>query len=256
MALKLTISGCCGRMGQAIARCALRESAASVVAAFEAPGHPAIGQSYATVLGLQMNGLPPVSEDAKTAISRGDVLIEFTLPEPTVQHVELAQSLGKPMVIGTTGLTDAQRAVVQAAARRVPILLSPNMSIGVTVLFELVELAARRLGPSVDVDIVESHHKGKKDSPSGTAKRLADVVASARHQSPGAIPMHAIRAGEIIGDHTVIFAAGAERIELTHRAQSREIFAQGAVRAAQFVATQPPGLYDMSHVLRATEPGR
>ena len=155
------------------------------------------------------------------------------------------------MVIGTTGLSDAQRAILQEASNAIPIVYSPNMSLGVNVLFELARLAAERLGRAFDVEIVESHHRQKKDAPSGTAKRLMEVVASARGQQSRDIPVHAVRAGDIVGDHTVILAGPAERLELTHRAHSREVFARGALKAAQFVVTQKPGLYDMSHVLRA-----
>jgi len=153
------------------------------------------------------------------------------------------------MVIGTTGLSDAQRETIRLVSATIPIVLSPNMSLGVNVLFELAQAAAHRLGPGYDVQIVESHHRHKPDAPSGTAKRLAEVLASARHHLPAAIPVHAIRAGDIVGDHTVIFAGPSERMELTHRAHSREVFAQGALRAARFVVGKPPGLYDMSHVL-------
>ncbi len=251
MSISLVISGCCGRMGQAIARCALQDSLFSIGAAFEATGHEAIGRDIGTVLGRSAALGVKIVDDAKTAIGKGDVLIEFTTPEVTVAHVQLAQSLRKPMVIGTTGLTDAHRAMVQEAAKAIPIVLSPNMSLGVNVLFELAQLAAQRLGLAYDVEVVESHHRQKKDAPSGTAKRLAEVLAAARRQPASAVPVHAVRAGDIVGDHTVIFAGPAERLELTHRAQSRDVFAQGALAAAAFVAKQRPGLYDMSDVLKA-----
>ena len=250
MAIKLVISGCCGRMGQAIARAALQDSVFSVSAAVEASGHEALGKDFGVILGRPAPLGVRVSEDARAALGQGDVLIEFTLPEVTLAHVQLAQPLRKPMVIGTTGLGAPQQEALRAASKIIPIVFSPNMSVGVTVLFELARAAVQQLGPGYDVEIVEAHHRHKKDAPSGTAKRLAEVVASARHETPEAIPVHAIRAGEIVGDHTVIFAGPAERLELTHRAQGREVFAQGALRAARFVVTQPPGLYDMSHVLR------
>jgi 4-hydroxy-tetrahydrodipicolinate reductase len=192
----------------------------------------------------------PVVADARAAIGRGDVVIDFTLPEATVANVQVAQELRKPMVIGTTGLSDAQLAILKSASRVIPLVISPNMSVGVNVLFELVQVAAQRLGDSYDAEVVESHHRHKKDAPSGTAKRLAELLASSRKQPTGSVPVHAIRAGDIVGDHTVILAGSSERLELTHRAHSREVFAQGALRAAGFVATQQPGLYDMSHVLK------
>ena len=250
MAIKLVIAGCCGRMGQAIARCALEEGAFSLAAALEAAGHEAIGRDYSAILGQPAGSGLRVVGDARAAIGQGDVVIEFTSPDATVAHAQLAQELGKPMVIGTTGLSEAHLEALRAASKTIPLIVSPNMSLGVNVLFELAQLAAQRLGGSYDVEVVESHHRQKKDSPSGTAKRLAELLAAARNQPGGSIPVHAIRAGDIVGDHTVILAGPAERLELSHRAHSREVFARGALRAAQFVATQRPGLYDMSHVLR------
>ncbi len=256
MTIKLTIAGCCGRMGRTIASLALQDfqDVVAVAAALEAAGHEAVGRDYGTVLGRSSPLGLAVSADAKAAISQGDVLVEFSAPEATVAHVQLAQELRKPMVVGTTGLSDAQRAGLLSAAKVIPLVVSPNMSVGVNLLFELAQLAAQRLGASYDVEVVESHHRHKKDAPSGTAKRLAETLASARKQPASAIPVHAIRAGDIVGDHTVILAGPAERLELTHRAQGREVFAQGALKAAQFVVRQKPGLYDMSHVLRATLP--
>jgi len=251
--ITLIISGCCGRMGRSIATLALHdfEQLFSVAAALEVAGHEALGHDLGTVLGRSSPLGVRVGSDARAALGQGDVLIEFTAPDVTITHVQLAQQLGKPIVIGTTGLSDAQRATLQTAAKSIPIVFSPNMSLGVNVLFELTQLAAERLGLSFDVEVIESHHRQKKDAPSGTAKRLIEVLAAARRQPANAIPVHAVRAGDIVGDHTVVLAGPSERLELTHRAQSREVFARGALRAAQFVAQQKPGLYDMSHVLKA-----
>ena len=250
MAIKLIISGCCGRMGQAIARRALADGAFSLAAVLEAPGHEAIGRDYGAILGQPGGGALRVVAAARQALSQGDVLIEFTTPDATVAHVHLAQNLRKPMVIGTTGLSDAQLETLRLVSKTIPLVVSPNMSVGVNVLFELAQLAATRLGFSYDIEVVESHHRQKKDAPSGTAKRLAELLASIRMQASGSIPVHAIRVGDIVGDHTVVLAGPAERLELTHRAQSREVFAQGALKAAQFVRSQRPGLYEMAHVLR------
>ncbi|HBH97615.1 MAG TPA: 4-hydroxy-tetrahydrodipicolinate reductase [Candidatus Omnitrophica bacterium] len=249
MAIKLVISGCCGRMGIRIASLALEDSIFAVAGAIETKGHPSIGQDVGQLVGVKPTGTH-VTDDVKGAIQAGDVLIEFTRPEPTVEHVRIAAQLKRPAVIGTTGLTDAQRAEIIQAAKTVPIVLSPNMSVGVTLLFELAQIASQRLGGAYDVEVVEAHHKAKLDSPSGTAKRLAEVVAEGRRQPTETIPVHAIRAGDVVGDHTVIFAGPSERLELTHRAQSRDVFALGALRAAQFVVTQRPGLYDMRDVLK------
>ena len=251
MSVKLVISGCCGRMGRSIAALALADSVFTVGAALEAAGHEAVGHDYGAVLGRSAPLKVPVVDDPRQAMSRGDVLVEFTVPVVTVEHLQLAQQLGKPMVIGTTGLSETQIAALQSAAKAIPIVFSPNMSVGVNVLFEVAQAAAQRLGAAFDVEVVESHHHQKKDAPSGTAKRLADVLASARKQPSASIPVHAVRAGDIVGDHTVIFAGPSERLELTHRAHSRDVFAQGALKAAQFVVRQRPGLYDMSDILKA-----
>lgn len=254
MAIKLVIAGCCGRMGSRIAALALNDSAFAVAGAIEGKAHPAIGQDLGLLLGNKALGIR-VTTDGHEALQHGEVLIEFTTPEATIEHVPLAKQLKKPMVIGTTGLSDAQRAVIVDAAKTIPIVLSPNMSVGVSLLFELVQTAAKRLGLAYDVEIIEAHHRVKKDSPSGTAKRLAEVLAASRKQSADHIPVHAVRAGDIIGDHQVIFAGPSERLELVHRAQSRDVFALGALRAARFVVgKRPAGLYDMNHVLQNEGP--
>ncbi len=250
MALRLVISGCGGRMGRAIASLATQNGAFTIGGALEAAGHQAAGAELSALLGRPVQPAVRVETDATTAFGRGDVVIEFTQPEATVQHAQLAVRLGKPMVIGTTGLSADQMEALRAAARTVALVVSPNMSLGVNVLFELAQTAAQRLGAGYDVAVVEAHHRHKQDAPSGTAKRLAAGLAAARGQANDAIPVHAVRAGDIVGDHTVILAGPAERLELTHRAHSRDVFAQGALQAALFVSAQPPGLYDMSHVLR------
>ncbi len=236
-------------MGSRVAALALADSAFAIGGALEALSHPCLSRDVGECLGLPPLGVR-VTDDARAALAGGDVLVEFSQPAATVEHVRVARQLKKPAVIGTTGLSDAERAAIVEAAKDVPIVLSPNMSVGVNLLFELVELAAKRLGLRYDVEVLEAHHRAKKDSPSGTAKRLAEVLAAGRRQPVGQIPVHAIRAGDIVGDHTVILAGPSERLELTHRAQSRDVFAEGALKAAAFVRAQKPGLYDMSHVLK------
>ena len=251
MAVKIVIAGCAGRMGRAIGQAALQDHGVAIAGAFEVPGHALLNVDYGTALGHPSPLGVRVVSDARQAIGQGDVVIEFTAPEPTLLHVDLAKALRKAMVIGTTGLSEAQRAALTVAAQTIPIVFSPNMSLGVNLLFELSQLAAQRLGLAYDVEVIEAHHRQKKDAPSGTAKRLAEGLAAARKKPVSTIPVHAVRAGDIVGDHTVILAGPAERLELTHRAHSREVFARGAIKAARFIATQKPGLYDMSHVLRA-----
>ena len=253
MAIKLVISGCGGRMGRSIALLAAKDSAFTLSGALEASGHETVGRDLGLAIGHPSDLGVRVVSDARVGMSAGEVVIEFTTPDVTVAHAQVARDLRKAMVIGTTGLSDAQLETLRLAAQAVPIVLSPNMSPGVNVLFELAQAAAQRLA-DYDVEIVESHHKQKKDAPSGTAKRLAEVLAGARKQLPGAIPIHAVRAGDIVGDHTVIFAGLSERLELTHRAHNREVFARGALRAARFVAKAKPGLYDMVQVLKEARP--
>ena len=239
-------------MGARIVALALSDSVFLVTGAMEATGHPTIGQDVGLLVGTKAIGVRVV-DDPSTALKAGSVLIEFTRPEATLEHVRIAQQRKIPVVIGTTGLSDAQREAVVAASKDIPIVLSPNMSVGVNLLFELVQIAARRLGLAYDIEVVEAHHRAKQDAPSGTAKKLIEVLAASRSQPSTKIPVHSMRAGDIVGDHTVIFAGPSERLELTHRAQSRDAFAVGALRAAHFLSSQrKAGLYEMSDVLQAS----
>ena len=200
--------------------------------------------------------------DALAPIAQADVLIDFTRPEGTLEHLEHC----KAAVIGTTGFSESQSKTIREKARRIPIVLSPNFAIGVNVVFRLAETAARALGDAYDVEIVEAHHRHKVDAPSGTALKLGEIIASSlkrdlqkearhgRHGDTGERPVkqigfHAIRGGDIVGEHTVIFAGSGERVEVTVRSQSRMTYAAGALRAAKWLKGRPPGLYDMSDVL-------
>jgi 4-hydroxy-tetrahydrodipicolinate reductase len=236
-----------------------------VTGAFERPGHPAIGHDAGEVAGGGHLGVP-ISADPEGLLAPGRVLVEFTAPEPSVEHLRLAAGHGAGAVVGTTGLQPAQVAEIRRHAAAVPILLSPNMSVGVNLAFRVLAMMAKALGDDYDVEITEIHHRMKKDAPSGTAAKMAEVIAEAlgrriedagvygRHGLVGErttkeIGVHALRGGDIAGDHTVVFSTVGERLELTHRAHSRDTFAQGALRAARFVATAPPGLYSMHDVL-------
>lgn len=207
-----------------------------------------------------------VGDDVAAAIGKGAVLIDFTRPEGTLAHLALCEQLGKAMVIGTTGFSPADRSRIEAAAKKIPIALSPNFAVGVNAAFRLAEVAAGILGDDFDVEIIEAHHKHKVDAPSGTALKLGEVVAAAlkrdmgrvarhgREGDTGARPakeigFHAVRGGDIVGEHTVIFAGTGERVEVTVRSQSRMTYALGALRAAKFLAGRGPGLYDMKDVL-------
>lgn len=240
--LQVAIFGASGRMGRAVAA-ALEESS-----------------------GAAVNGSTTSSGDPAAALRGADVAIEFALPQATAANLAACVAAKRPLVIGTTGHDDAQRAQIAAAAREIAIVMTPNMSLGVNLLLKLVELTAGKLDASYDIEVFEAHHRNKKDAPSGTALalgaaaasgrgvKLDDVAAHARHgtgaaRASGAIGFSVFRGGDVVGDHTVTFAGAGERIELTHRASDRMAFARGAVQAARWLVGRPPGLYSMQDVL-------
>ena len=237
----VAISGCGGRMGNRIAALSFGDSELKVAGAFESNGHPWLGKDLGEQLGLGSKGVK-ITSDIKNGLSPAKVLIEFTTPQATIIHLKIACELKVGMVIGTTGLSPAEISQVKEASKSIPVVMAPNMSIGVNLLFGLVGEVAKKLGPGYDVEIVEVHHRFKKDAPSGTAKRLAEIIAEAKskdldrvgvygrkgipgERTPDEIGIHAVRAGDVVGDHTVIFSSLGERIELTHRAHSRDTFA-------------------------------
>jgi 4-hydroxy-tetrahydrodipicolinate reductase len=260
----IAVSGAAGRMGRALVELSQQTDGISLRAAFEQPGAPEIGADAGAVAGIGELGVP-IRADVAAASDAFDVLIDFTVPEATVQHVGVCRDAGKRMVIGTTGLGDS-RAVVEEAARDIAIVFAPNMSIGVNLCFKLVELAALALRDDVDIEIIEAHHRHKVDAPSGTAVRMGEIVADAlgrdldecavygREGRTGprdhrTIGFETIRAGDIVGEHTVMFAGTGERVEIAHRASSRMTFAGGALRAARWVMDRDRGLFDMQDVL-------
>jgi 4-hydroxy-tetrahydrodipicolinate reductase len=261
----LVVAGAAGRMGSRIVALARETSEVRVVAAVEAPGHRALGSDAGEVAGVARAGVALTSDPA-AAITAGRVLVEFSAPEPTLEHLRLVAAAGARAVIGTTGFSAAQREEIAALGRRAPIMLAPNMSVAVTLAFKLLPLMARALGDDYDVEITEIHHRFKKDAPSGTAAHMAEVIAQAlgrdlgkvgvygRHGLPGErtgqeIGVMSLRSGDVVGEHTVSFGALGERLELTHRAHSRDTFARGALRAARWIVGQPAGLYSMADVL-------
>ena len=247
-----------------MAAAALRDKDIQVVGAVERPGAPEIGQDLGRVVGAAEIGVKLV-DSLDDAIAEGEVTVEFSIPEATMAHVETAHAHGKAAIVGTTGFSPAQLDRIGIVAREIPVLLSPNMSLGVNLLLKVLPIVARALGPAYDVEVVEAHHRGKKDAPSGTALKLAEVVAQALEttlaergtygrkgiapRQPGEIGVHAIRAGAIVGDHTVLFANEGEQIEISHRAYSRQTFALGALRAAKWIVGQKPGLYSIQDLL-------
>ena len=258
----IAILGAAGRMGQALIRCSSRLPELKVVAALEIAGHAELGQDAGLQAGIGNLQLPITTGPAKGAA----VVIDFTFHTAVPGNLAAAVAAKQAVVLGTTGLTDAEQAAVRIAATQIPIVWAANMSLGVNVLLDLVRRAAAILGPDYDAEIVEMHHHFKKDAPSGTALALAEALAKGRgvalkdvichgregmvgERPRGQIGMHALRGGDVVGDHTVMFACEGERVELTHRASSRESFAMGALKAASWLHGKKPGLYNMRDVL-------
>lgn len=263
--VRAAIAGIAGRMGSRIAQLVRETSGIELVAGFERLDHPLVGKDLGEAIGTSPLGIQ-VSAGIQEVLGSCDVIIDFTSAAVSVQHLEAASKAVTPMVIGSTGFATDQLERARGCTQQIACVLAPNMSMGVNVLFKLVADVARFLGDDYDVEIVEAHHRFKKDAPSGTALKLAQLVADAlgrdlektgvyaRHGLIGErdsqqIGIQTLRAGDIVGEHTVMFANLGERIEVTHRAHSRDGFARGAIRAAMWVLQQPPGLYDMQHVL-------
>jgi len=261
----IVVAGAAGRMGNRIIACLADVSDLRLVAALEAPGHAALGRDAGELAGVGKAGVS-VGADAAAEITRDRVLIEFSVPEASLAHVRLVAQAGARAVIGTTGFSPAQRAEIGDLAKRAAILWSPNMSVATNVAFKLLATMAKALGDEYDVEITEIHHRFKKDAPSGTALRMAEVVAAAlgrdldqvavygRQGLPGErtkpeIGILSLRSGDVVGEHTVSFGTLGERLELTHRAHNRDTYARGALRAARFIVGRPPGLYSMADVL-------
>ncbi|MBT4522829.1 MAG: 4-hydroxy-tetrahydrodipicolinate reductase [Halieaceae bacterium] len=265
MTIKVGITGAAGRMGRTLTEAVSLVPQLQLTAALELPGSSLIGADAGEVAGLGKNGVT-VGGALAQIIDDIDVLIDFTVPAATTDNAALCASHGKAIVIGTTGFNSEQQARLDAAAAQTPVCKASNFSTGVNLCFQLLDMAARVLGEEVDIEIVEAHHRHKVDAPSGTALSMGEVVASAlsrdlddvalygRRGQTGArsretIGFSTVRAGDIVGDHTVIFAAEGERVEITHKASSRMSFARGAVRAASWLVEQPPGMFDMQDVL-------
>jgi len=235
-----------------------------LAAALDRPDSPAIGQD-AGAFGGQATGVL-ISPDLEAGLARSKFLIDFTRPEGTMAHVAVCRRLGVAMVIGTTGFSEAQKTQIAEAAQDIPIMLAPNMSVGVNVTLKLLELAAKAMDTGYDIEIIEAHHRHKVDAPSGTALKMGEVIAQAQgrtladcavytregitgERDPSSIGFATIRGGDIVGDHTVLFAGTGERIEISHKSSSRATYAQGSLRAVRFLAGKPSGMFDMFDVL-------
>ena len=263
--VSVAISGGAGRMGRTLIEACQASDQLALNAVIEHAGHGLLGQDVGEIAGIGRLDML-LGEGVLSAVDQFDVLIEFTRPEATLENLRLCRDHGKSMVIGTTGLTPAQIDELTKIAQDIPVMFAPNMSVGVNVLLNLLRTAAAALGDDYDVEIIEAHHRHKVDAPSGTALKLGEVVAEALGRDlqqcavygregqigardPSTIGFATVRGGDIVGDHTVMFASEGERVELTHKASSRMTFAGGAVRAAGWLAGKPAGLYSMQDVL-------
>ncbi len=259
------VAGAAGKMGTRIIHLLAATDGIQLAGAFEKPGHPAIGRTVMEVTGAPGLDLK-VADSLEAVLPQGEVLIDFTHPEASVAHLKQVAAAGKAAVVGTTGFSAAQLNEIKALSQQCRIVMAPNMSVGVNLMFKVVADIARILSSGYDVEIIEAHHRLKKDAPSGTAMKLAQVIAQSLQRdleqvavyerkgmigqrSESEIGIQTIRAGDIVGEHTVIFGGIGERLEIIHRAHNRDNFARGAVRAAQWILQQAPGLYDMQDVL-------
>ena len=265
MATQIAVTGAAGRMGRHLIEACRNAPDAALSAALARPGSSMIGLDAGEMAGLGALGVR-IGDDLSAATRAFDVLIDFTRPEVTLKNLEICRAAGRRIVIGTTGFTPEQTRQVADAAKDIAIVMAPNMSVGVNLCFKLLETAARILGDEVDIEIIEAHHRHKIDAPSGTALRMGEVVANALgrdlkqcavygregvtgERDRNTIGFAAVRAGDVVGDHTVLFAGLGERVEITHKASSRMTFAKGAVRAAGWLMQRERGLFDMQDVL-------
>ena len=264
MPMKFAVAGATGKMGKMLIDTILRSPNAQLTGALEHPSCALLGTDAGAFLGQQTNVL--ITDDLVKGLADAEYLIDFTRPEGTLLHVEAAKQAGVKMIIGTTGFTAEQLQQLRSATDTIAIVFAPNMSVGVNATLKILQVAAQLLNQGYDIEIVEAHHRHKVDAPSGTAIKMGEVIAKAQGHSladlavyareghtgerrPGTIGFATIRGGDIVGDHTVIFAGEGERIEISHRSTSRQSYAEGALRAAAFLQNQPKGWFDMQDVL-------
>ncbi|HUR88556.1 MAG TPA: 4-hydroxy-tetrahydrodipicolinate reductase [Ramlibacter sp.] len=260
----VAVAGASGRMGHILIEAIRASGDCQLAGAADIAASPAIGNDAAAFLG-HASGVP-VTADLREALANAQVLIDFTRPEGTLKHLAVCRDLKVNMVIGTTGFSEGQKAQIADAARDIAVVMSPNMSVGVNVTMKLLELAAKSLATGFDIEIIEAHHRHKVDAPSGTALKMGEVIAQAQNRAlqeaatwarhgetgerkGGTIGFSSIRGGDIVGDHTVLFAGSGERIEITHKSASRSTYAEGSLRAVRFLAGKKKGLFDMFDVL-------
>ena len=262
--MKIAIVGASGRMGRMIIEAVLKDGEAKLVSAIDQAGVPAIGKDAGELVGMPCGVL--VTSDVEAGIAAADCLIDFTRPQGTLEHLAICRRHKVAIVIGTTGIEETGKQAIADAAREIPVVFAPNMSVGVNVVFKLLDMASRILAEGYDIEIVEAHHRHKIDAPSGTALRMGEVVAQALgrdlkecavygregvtgERDPSTIGFATVRGGDIVGDHTVMYCATGERVEISHKAASRMPYALGSLRAARFLAGRANGLFDMQDVL-------
>jgi len=263
--IKVIIAGAAGRMGTRLVTLLKESTTLTLAGAIEGKGHQALGQDAGEIAGCGKAGIR-ITEDLTALLKEGEVVIDFSTPDATLNHLRAVSQQRRAMVIGTTGLSALEFEELKSMTRHIPCVFSPNMSVGVNLIYKVIGEMAKTLGDEYDIEVIEAHHRLKKDAPSGTALKIAEVLAKAVKRDLHQVGVYArkgligerkkqeigiqtIRAGDIVGDHTVIFGGMGERIEVTHRASSRDTFARGALRAAGWIVKQPPGLYDMMDVL-------
>ena len=264
MTHRIAVAGASGRMGQMLVDAVRAAADCTLTGALDIASSPAIGKDAGSFSGQPTGVL--ITSDLRAGLANSQVLIDFTRPEGTLEHLRVCRELGVAMVIGTTGFTDAQKAEIDAASRDIAIMMAPNMSVGVNVTLKLLEMAAKVLSTGYDIEIVEAHHRHKVDAPSGTALKMGEVIAGALgrdlkecavyaregvtgERDPSSIGFATIRGGDIVGDHTVLFAGIGERIEISHKSSSRVTYAQGSLRAVKFLSGRKSGMFDMFDVL-------
>lgn len=263
--IRLIVAGAAGKMGSRITALSRDYPDLKLTGAFERKGHDAVGKDIGEVIGTTKTGIT-LSDDLEAILDNGDVVISFTTPEASLEHLKIATQKKKAVVIGTTGFSKEGVQSVKELSRAVPVVMAPNMSVGVNLLFKVLGDIAKVLGDDYDIEIIESHHRLKKDAPSGTALKMAQVISEAINRNLDEVAVYArkgiigertkkeigiqtVRAGDIVGEHTVLFGGLGERIEITHKASSRDTFARGALKAAKWIYDKPAGLYDMMDVL-------
>lgn len=261
---RIGIVGAGGRMGRMLIEACLKDEQLSLGAVFDTPGSPVIGKTAGELVGMASDVV--VTDDLAAGLKNMDCLIDFTRPQGTLHHLELCRQAGVGIIIGTTGFEAEGKEAIAAAAKDIPIVFAPNMAVGVNLVFKLLDTAARILNHGYDIEVVEAHHRMKIDAPSGTALRMGEVLANALERDlkecavygregvtgerdPSTIGFATIRGGDIVGDHTVMFCGLGERVEITHKASSRQPYALGSLRAARFIAGRASGLFDMQDVL-------